>query len=151
MGKYDDIINLPHHVSKKHPRMSLEQRSAQFASFAALTGYDGQIKETARLTDERIELDEEIKIDIDNKLQIIQNKIHLKPKVTITYFVPDKKKKGGKYITIKGMVNKIDEYNRSICMESGEKIPILEIMNIEKIIYDHYDRHSEENIDKVNL
>ena len=89
---YDDIINLPHYVSKKRPQMSIEARSAQFAPFAALTGYDEQVKETARLTNERRDIDESLKIILDEKLQIIEEKILSKPLVTFTYFVPDSKK-----------------------------------------------------------
>jgi hypothetical protein len=133
MGKYDDIINLPHHVSTKHPRMSLEERSAQFAPFAALTGYDGQVKETARLTDKKIELDEETKIFINSQLQTIKDKIALKPKITITYFVPDKQKSGGKYVSITGIVNKIDEFNHEIIMKDNIKISIDDIIKINVI------------------
>ena len=89
MNNYDDIINLPHHISAKHPRLSKEQRAAQFAPFAALTGYGDAIKETARITEDRIELDEEEKKKIDNKILELKNKITEKPKVTITFFVPD--------------------------------------------------------------
>lgn len=99
MEKYDDIINLPHHVSTKHQRLSMEQRAAQFAPFAALTGYGDAIKETARITEDRIELDDEEKIKLDNKLKKIQNNISNKPKVIVTYFVPDIRKSGGEYIT----------------------------------------------------
>jgi hypothetical protein len=130
MGKYDDIINLPHHVSTKHPQMSLEQRSAQFAPFAALTGYDGQIKETARLTDERIDIDEEVKIIINNKLQEIQNKITSKPKATIKYFVSDKRKSGGEYVTTVGFIKKIDEYTHEIVMTDNSRININDIIEI---------------------
>ncbi|MFG6319323.1 MAG: hypothetical protein K1W33_05650, partial [Clostridia bacterium] len=103
-NKYDDIINLPHYISKKHPQMSIEARAAQFAPFAALTGHSEAIRETARLTDERIEIDEDLKVIIDSKLRMIQKKISLKPTVSITYFVPDEKKKGGEYVTIVGNV-----------------------------------------------
>lgn len=92
MGKYDDIINLPHHVSKKHPQMSLEARSAQFASFAALKGYEDEVAETARITDERIELNEEAKRILDEKLQQIRERINEKMETTFTYFVKDERK-----------------------------------------------------------
>ncbi len=92
-GEYDDIINMPHHVSKKHPQMSLEMRSAQFAPFAALTGYDDQVRETARLTNERKDIAEGLKMILDEKLRDIQAKLYLKPKAAITYFIPDRKKK----------------------------------------------------------
>ena len=112
--QYDDIINLPHHVSKRHPQMSLYARSAQFAPFAALTGYGDEIRETARLTNRRIELDEEAKSILDNKIQIILKQMLQKPTVTITYFIPDLKKDGGKYITIFGIIKRIDKYKQVI-------------------------------------
>ena len=129
-GKYDDIINLPHHESKKHPRMSNEARAAQFAPFAALTGYDDAIKETARLTSERIEINEELKAILDAKLQIIHDKISSKPEVTFTYFVPDTKKDGGSYVTVVGNVIKIDEFNQKVILENKTEIPISEIVEI---------------------
>ena len=128
--EYDDIINLPHHVSKKHPRMSLEARAAQFAPFAALTGYDDQVKETARLTNERKELADGLKMILDEKIQKIQKNIYEKPQVTITYFVPDTRKQGGKYVTTTGNVIKIDEYTHCIIFENKTEIPINEIIEI---------------------
>lgn len=130
MGKYDDIINLPHHVSKIYPQMSLEARAAQFAPFAALTGYEGQIKETARLTNERIDLDEELKSILDSKLQEIQDKLNTRPTVEFTYFIPDTKKDGGKYVTVAGIIKKIDEYKQVIVLENKQEIPIQEIIDI---------------------
>ena len=130
MGKYDDIIDLPHHISKKHPQMSLEARAAQFAPFAALTGYDDAVKETARLTNERIDLDEEAKMMLDAKLQVIREQLSEKPLVTITYFVPDARKDGGKYITTAGNVKKIDDYKHLIILDNGVEIPIDEIIDI---------------------
>lgn len=129
-GKYDDIINLPHHVSKKHPRMSLEARSAQFAPFAALTGYDEVIRETARLTNQKIEINEELKAVLDEKLQIIKKQIHAKPKITVTYFVQDSKKDGGEYVITTGKVVKIDNYKQKIVLEKNIEIPISEIIEI---------------------
>lgn len=129
-NKYDDIINLPHHISKKHPQMSIEARSAQFAPFASLTGHSEAIKETARLTNERIEIDEELEVIIDKQLQIIKEYIYSRPEVSITYFVPDTKKKGGEYITITGNIKKIDVYNQSIIFTNGTTIPINEIIKI---------------------
>lgn len=130
MGKYDDIIDLPHHISKKHPQMSLEARAAQFAPFAALTGYDDAVKETARLTNERIDLDEEAKMMLDAKLQVIREQLSEKPLVTITYFVPDAKKDGGKYVTTNGNVKKIDDYKHLIILDNSVEIPIDEIIDI---------------------
>jgi len=127
---YDDIINLTRHISKKHPRMSLEARSAQFAPFAALTGYDDVINEAARLTTERIEINEELQEILDEKLKNIKNKISINPEITVTYFVPDKRKNGGKYITVTGRIIKIDNYKQMIILEKGIYIPISEIIDI---------------------
>ena len=135
-GKYDNIINMTHHISKKHPQMSMEMRSAQFAPFAALTGYEDAVEETGRLTSNRIDIDEELKINLDEKLRLIQEKIHIQPEVNFTYFVPDLKKDGGEYVTIKGKVIKIDEYKHIIivkCKLDEVKIKISEIINIEII------------------
>lgn len=128
--KYDDIINLPRHISRKHPQMSLEARSAQFAPFAALTGYDEQILETSRITNQRKELDEEIKEILNEKLQKIQQKINTKPEIIITYFIPDLKKDGGKYVTITGRVRKIDKNKQLIILEDKIEIPVQDIIEI---------------------
>ena len=130
MNNYEDIINMPHHVSKKHPQMSIWSRSAQFAPFAALTGYDDAVKETARLTDKRLEIDEGLKNILNNKLQyILENKL-LQPEITFTYFVYDTKKSGGKYIEKTGVVKKIDLNEKYIMLKDKTKISIDEIINI---------------------
>lgn len=129
-NKYDDIINLPHHISKKHSQMTLESRAAQFAPFAALTGYGDEIKETARFTNRRIDLDEEAKSILDNKIQIILKQMLQKPTVTITYFIPDLKKDGGKYITIFGIIKRIDKYKQVIVLEDKTEVQINEIIDI---------------------
>ena len=134
MNDYSDIINLSRPVSKR-PRMTLEQRSAQFAPFAALTGYEGQVKETARLTDKRIELNEELKEILDLKIQLIREKIKEQPDVTITYFIPDDKKQGGKYKTVTNSVKKIDTYKNEIILIDGTTIAIDEIIDISNEIY----------------
>lgn len=102
-NRYDEIINLPHHVSKTRPQMPMSDRAAQFAPFAALTGYDSAIKETGRLTDERIELDEEALTALDMKYQLLMDALNEAPKVTITYFQPDERKAGGKYASQVGV------------------------------------------------
>jgi hypothetical protein len=130
MDDYSDIINLSRPVSKR-PRMSLEQRSAQFAPFAALTGYEGQVKETARLTDKKIELNEELKEILDSKIQLIREKIKEQPQIEITYFIPDSKKDGGRYETICNAIQKIDMYVNEIIMLDGTRIDIEEIINIQ--------------------
>lgn len=129
-GKYDDIINLPRHISKKHPQMSLKARSAQFAPFAALTGYDDAIKETSRFTDERRELNEEMTVILNEKLKKIQEKICEKPKIELTYFIKDLKKNGGEYVTITGKVKKIDSNKQVIVFENNEEINIADIVEI---------------------
>ena len=119
MNKYDDIINMPHHVSKIRKPMSLQNRSAQFVPFSALTGYDEKIKEIARETSRKIELDEGIKLMLNEKLCLIKNDIKLRPKVTITYFVRDNKKRGGHYKTITSNVKAVDEvYKRIILIDN---------------------------------
>ena len=129
-SKYDNIINLPHHISKKHPQMSMESRAAQFAPFAALTGYSDAIKETARLTDKRIEIDDGLKQILNNKLQYILENINEKPEIIFTYFIYDDKKTGGKYVDKKGIVKKIDVVNQIVLLIDKTKIDIGEIINI---------------------
>ena len=133
--KYDDIINLPHHTSPTRPRMSSIDRAAQFSPFAALTGYDAAVKETARLTDERIELDENRKSFLNEKLQMIAENSQEHPMVTITYFQPDERKAGGSYVNVTDKAKKIAEYGREIVMEAGTRIPIEQIYEIEGEIF----------------
>ncbi|WP_313129886.1 hypothetical protein [Anaerocolumna sp.] len=133
---YNDIIHLPHHVSTTCPHMSAIDRAAQFSPFAALTGYDAAIKETARLTDERVELDEYRKDILSDKLQIIADRIKEHLEIAITYFQPDEKKNGGTYVTAIGTVKKIDEYERIVVMMDSTTIPIDEIISIEGQIYE---------------
>ena len=134
-NKYEDIINMPHHVSNKHSQMSLYARSAQFAPFAALTGYEDAINETARETNEKIEIDEELKIILDSKLQILTDRIKQKSEILFTYFIKDQKKEGGKYITITGIVKKIDVYEGSIYLMDNTNIPINDIIDISGEIF----------------
>ena len=131
MGKYDDIINLPHHTSPKRPRMSMIDRAAQFSPFAALTGYDAAVKETARLTDRRIELDEYEKAALDERLQLIQEHLKELPEITITYFKPDERKDGGAYLSVTGSIKKIDAYEKCVVMTDMQKIPVEEIFRID--------------------
>jgi len=139
MNNYDDIINLEHHVSKTRTPMSLEARSAQFAPFSALTGYSDAIKETARLTDKKIELDEDSKTILDSKFQILENNININPEVTITCFVKDKNKSGGSYNTITGILKKIDIYNGLILLYDKTKISLNDIYNIESELFKNID------------
>lgn len=133
MNKYQDIINLPHYEPKKHPRMSMESRSAQFAPFAALTGYEDAVIETGRITQKRIELDEEQKLNISNKLQYVLNNNY--KDVTITYFVCDKRKSGGKYINKTGYIKKVDLIKQQIIFTDKTKIPIKEVIDINSELF----------------
>lgn len=128
---YADIINMPHHVSKTRPRMSLYDRAAQFSPFAALTGYDAAIKETARLTDEKIVLDENFRDGLDEKLILIMSKLSEKPVVAITYFIQDERKSGGSYETTEGWIRKVDLYERVIVMGDRSRIPIGNVIAID--------------------
>ena len=130
-GPYDDIINLPHPTSKRHPRMPIRDRAAIFSPFAALTGYDAAIKETGRLTDERIELDVEALSALDMKYQLLMEALDEAPEVTITYFQPDERKAGGKYLTATGAVKKVDDFERRITMQDGTKIPMDDVLSID--------------------
>lgn len=127
---YEDIIKLPHHISPTRNKMSMIDRAAQFSPFAALTGHNAAVKETARLTEEKIELDENEKTILNEKLQIIAEKVKEQPEVTITYFLPDEKKTGGKYVDITGNVKKIDEFEHCVRLVDGTKISIEEIYEI---------------------
>ena len=130
-GKYDDMINLPNPTPTCRPRMSAIDRAAQFSPFAALTGYEAVVEEAARLTDFRLELSEDIKVILNLKMQMIVENIHSEPFVTVTYFVPDKRKSGGAYVDASGVVERIDEYERCIILKDETKIPIDQVRDIE--------------------
>ena len=133
--QYNDIINLPHHVSSTRPQMPILDRAAQFAPFAALTGYDAAIKETGRLTDEKIELDEEALNILNMKYQILIDSLDDDPEVTFTYFKPDERKAGGAYVKVTGTVKKVDDFERLIVMQNGTKMPMDDILNIDGTIF----------------
>lgn len=135
---YDDIINLPHHISSKRPQMPIEDRAAQFAPFAALTGYEENIKEATRLTDKRIEINEEKKSTLNDKLQIILNCINQEPIITFTYFVYDERKDGGKYVEITKAVKKINIIEGYIILEDRTKIMINEVIDINGSLFKEY-------------
>ena len=127
---YADIIDLPHHVSKRHPQMPMEKRAAQFSPFAAMVGHDAAIRETARLTEEQMELTEDAKAIIDGKLQMIQAHIKEQPEVTVTYFQPDEKKSGGAYVTVTGFAKRIEEVERILNLVDGTVIPLMDIVAV---------------------
>ncbi len=137
--KYDDIIEMEHHISKKHPQMSLYARSAQFAPFAALTGYEDAVKETGREVENRIDIGDELKNILDTKIHILTEKTDKRIETTFTYFLPDLTKNGGKYINITGIVKKIDNYNQRIILEDKTEIPINEIIDISGEIFNIYE------------
>ena len=127
---YEDIVNLPPHISKKHPQPSMMDRAARFAPFAAITGYEEMVLEEARITEERVDLDEGALSLLNEKLNMIQEFLDEEPEVTITYFEPDKKKSGGAYVNITGIVKRIDEYEHFVIMTDGKKIRIEDIYAI---------------------
>ena len=130
-GAYDDIIDLPHHVSATRPQMSRLDRAAQFAPFAALTGYGAAIKEKARLTDERVELGEYELMELNAGIHILTERIDEYPQVEITYFKPDEHKDGGAYLTVKSRAKRLNEYERFILLEDETEIPFDDIYKIE--------------------
>lgn len=130
MGSYDDIIHLPHHVSATRSQMPLTDRAAQFSPFAALTRHGAAVVETARLTQERKELTEDVKAAIELRLNLLAEQIARQPQVSITYFQPDEMKDGGSYIIVAGIVIKIDVYDHIIVMLDKTKIPIENIFEI---------------------
>ena len=131
MRKYDDIIDLPHHVSETHPPMSRADRAAQFSPFAALTGYDAAVRETARVTERRIELDEGVKAELNARLNCILEHLPEHPQVSLTYFVPDEKKSGGAYRTVTGAVRKLDSVAKTLTLADGTVVPMEEMVHVE--------------------
>lgn len=133
LHRYDAIINLPHHVSQTRPQMSRLERAAQFSPFAALTGYEDAVRETARLTDSQRELAEDEKLLLERRIQQMQAQLDSgeTPAVSITWFRPDEKKSGGVYVTTEATVKRIDELERAVVLTNGEKIAVEAIIGIE--------------------
>ena len=129
--KYGDIINLGHPTSKKHPRMPVRDRAAQFAPFAALVGYDDAVEETARVTDDMIEQSDEMMAVIDEKLRYLSERIGEMPTVLVTYFLPDAKKSGGEYKIFEGRIKRLDDHDAMMIFECGKKIPYDKIYSVE--------------------
>lgn len=136
MSNYDDILHLPHPTSKTHRRMSRQDRAAQFSPFAALTGYEAVVKETARLTEKRPVLTEDEVAELDARLRLA---MELDAEVTVTWFQPDAKKSGGSYVTTTSRVKKADELQRILTMEDGTQIPIQEVTAVESTIFNRID------------
>jgi len=131
-ASYDDIIDLPHPTSARHPRMSMAERAAQFSPFQALVGYGAAIQETARLTDQRVELTEEEQVLLDEKLRLLSDTGET---ATFTYFLPDEKKCGGAYVTAMGSIKKIDPLEGRVLLTDGTAIPIGDILEIESRLF----------------
>lgn len=127
---YEDIIRLPHPTSKKHPRMSMAERAAQFSPFAALTGFGGVIQETGRLTDRRVELGESDREELERRLNYLDAQ-EGHPMVKVTYFLPDEKKEGGAYVTVQGKLKRIDSVEGVLLLEDGGRVPMSEIIWVE--------------------
>ena len=130
-SEYDDLLNLPHHTSTVQPAMPIQNRAAQFAPFAALVGYDALIQETTRLTDQKAELDESVKAELNEKLRLLLELLPQQPEVTVTYFLPDSRKAGGAYRTTSGIIRKFLRNENILVMMDGTQIPIGDIVGIE--------------------
>ena len=131
MNNYDDIINLPHPTSQKHKRMSLRDRAAQFAPFAALTGYDDAVEETARFTSEQTSVSDDVILLLDSKLRHLAAHESQHPAICITYFKHDEKKSGGEYVTKKGNLKKIDDFEKVLVLSDKTRIAFGDIVSIE--------------------
>ena len=132
---YDDIIHLPHHVSQNHPQMPMLDRAAQFAPFAALTGYEAAVGETARLTAEKRELDAQEAEELNRSLSTLIAHLPDRPEATIEYFIPDDRKAGGAYVTVSGRVRHISVPERTLVMEDGTVIPLDDVVSLTSEIF----------------
>lgn len=137
-NNYDDIINLPHHVSDRHPQMPICDRAAQFSPFAALTGYEAEVKETARLTDKKIDLSEEQIVELDEHLRLLEDALPHCPEASFTYFQPDMRKEGGAYITIRGVLKKLDRIEHCIILTDTTVIPIDNLLAVDSETWNRY-------------
>ena len=135
-GDYDDLLDLPHHVSESRPQMPMSDRAAQFSPFAALIGYGDAIAETARLTEQRVELSEEERELLDRKQQYLLSMVTDRPEVTVTYFVPDARKAGGAYVIRSGRLEKVDLSERLMYLTDGTVIALDEIIGIESPLFE---------------
>ena len=134
-GPYDDIINLPHPTSKRHPRMPVHDRAAIFSPFAALSGHGAAIAETARLTERRIELDEDTRAELDRRQAVLLEHMDKQPELTVTWFQPDEKKDGGAYLTTTGRLKKLRELERLLLLADGTEIPLEDVVALESDIF----------------
>ena len=134
-GPYDDIISLPHPPAKRHPRMPIRDRAAIFSPFAALSGHGAAIAETARLTEQKIELDEDTKAELDRRQAVLLEHMDERPELTVTWFQRDEKKDGGAYLTTTGRLKKLRELERSLVLTDGTEIPLEDVVTLESDIF----------------
>ena len=134
-GPYDDIISLPHPTSKRHPRMPIRDRAAIFSPFAALSGHGAAIAETARLTERRMELDEDTRAELDRRQAILLEHIDEQPEITVTWFQPDERKDGGAYLTATGRLKMLRELERILILTDGTEIPLKDVVALESGIF----------------
>ncbi len=128
--RYDDLLDLPHPVSQRHPHMSAHDRAAQFSPFAALTGHSAAMEETARLTDQKLEPSEIQLEELNANLQILQTRLHEKPAIRITYFMPDARKSGGEYLTVRANARHVDESAQMLILTDDTRIPLENILTL---------------------
>lgn len=133
---YEDIINLPPHISAKYPQPTMEERAARYGPFAVINGYEEMVLEEARTTEERIELDEGAKAVLNEKLNILQKFYMRHPEVTVTYYESDQKKSGGAYISRTGLLKRIDLYQHMLILESKQQIPLGDIYALESRLFE---------------
>ena len=134
-GPYDDIINLPHPTSKRHPRMPIRDRAAIFSPFAALSGHGAALAETARRTERRMELAEDVRAELDRRQVVLLEYMDKRPELTVTWFQRDEKKDGGAYLTTTGRLKKLRELERSLVLTDGTEIPLEDVVTLESDIF----------------
>ena len=134
-GPYDDIINLPHPPSRRPPRMPIRDRAAIFSPFAALSGHGAAIAETARLTEQKIELDEDTKAELDRRQAVLLEHMDERPELTVTWFQRDEKKDGGAYLTTTGRLKKLRELERILVLTDGTEISLEDVVTLESDIF----------------
>ena len=137
-GPYDEILHLPHPTSKKHPRMSMADRAAQFSPFAALAGYEAAIREAARLTEPAVELAEDAAAALDEKLRLLTERLARRPQVTVTWFEPDAKKEGGAFRVFTGRLRRVDEAAGLLLFEGGQRLPLAAVRGLESEVFPEF-------------
>lgn len=134
-GKYDDLLPLPHPTSTRFPRMNAIDRAAQFSPFAALTGYEDTLRETGRLTQQPVELQEDARADLDQKQQLLLELSHCAPEVSVCYFLPDTLKAGGAYVTVRDRLKTVDPVRRVMVLKNGTQIPLDAVIELDSPVF----------------